>query len=177
MTAPVKFQKIIVIGSPGAGKSTCARKLRDITGLPLFYLDMLWHKADRTNITREEFDEQLRAIIAKDKWIIDGNYQRTLEMRLEKCDTVIFLDYPLEVCLSGAKARIGKEREEMPWVEEELDEEFKQFIIDFPEKQLPQIYELLEKYQDTKNIVVLKSREEAEEYLEQLAKIQHLLYH
>lgn len=47
------MKKLIVIGSPGAGKSTFARKLRDVTGLPLFYLDMLWHKSDKTNKTLE----------------------------------------------------------------------------------------------------------------------------
>ena len=76
------MRKVIVIGCPGAGKSTFARKLRDATNLPLYYLDMLWHKEDKTNISREEFDIKLNDILKKDKWIIDGNYLRTLEMRL-----------------------------------------------------------------------------------------------
>ena len=125
--------KAIVIGSPGAGKSTFARRLRNLTGLPLYYLDMLWHKPDQTNITREEFDTLSNDIIKKDRWIIDGNYQRTLAERLKACDTVFLMDYPLETCLSGAESRIGKKREDMPWVESEFDEEFKQWIIDFPD--------------------------------------------
>ena len=100
--------KAIIIGSPGAGKSTFARKLRDITNLPLYYLDMLWHKPDGTNISREEFDLQLGEILKKRRWIIDGNYRRTLETRLKECHTVFLLDFPLEVCLLGAKSRIGK---------------------------------------------------------------------
>lgn len=67
--------KAIVIGSPGAGKSTFARKLRDATNLPLHYLDMLWHKPDQTNISTEEFEIRLAEILKRDKWIIDGNYQ------------------------------------------------------------------------------------------------------
>lgn len=160
------FRKIIVIGSPGAGKSTFSRKLRDLTGLPLYYLDMLWHKADKTNIAREEFDRKLNDIIVREKWIIDGNYQRTLEMRLKSCDTVFLLDFPLEVCIEGVKSRIGKKREDMPWVEDEFDEEFKQWIIDFHKNQLPVIYELLKKYQSGKEIIVFKSRHEADDYLE-----------
>ena len=85
------MRKVIVIGSPGAGKSTFARKLRDVSRLPLYYLDLLWHKEDRTNVTKEEFDQELQEILTKDAWIIDGNYKRTLEKRLEECDTV-FLD-------------------------------------------------------------------------------------
>lgn len=160
--------KIIIIGSPGSGKSTFARKLRDITNLPLYYLDMLWHKKDRTNISREEFDEKLEKILKKDKWIIDGNYQRTIEMRLKECDTVFLMDYPLEVCLSGAEERVGKKREDLPWIEEKVDEEFKQIIVDFSKNKLPQIYKLLEKYQQDKNIIIFKSREEAEGYIKKM---------
>ena len=159
------MRKVIIIGCPGAGKSTFARKLRDDTNLPLYYLDMLWHKEDKTNISREEFDTKLNDILKKDKWIIDGNYLRTLEMRLKECDTVFLLDYPLEVCLDGAKSRIGKKREDMPWVETELDEEFKQFIEDFSKEQLPQVYELIEKYSENRKIIVFKSRAEEEEYI------------
>ena len=91
-----------------------------MTGLPLYYLDQIWHKADRTTVSKEEFDAKLREIIQQDSWIIDGNYLRTMECRLDACDTVFFLDYPLEICLEGAKARIGTVREDMPWVETEI---------------------------------------------------------
>ena len=159
------MNKVIVIGSPGAGKSTFARELRDRTGLPLYYLDMIWHKADRTNISVDELKEHLKEIIQKDCWIIDGNYSRTLPMRLEACDTVFLLDYPLEVCLQGIQERVGTEREEMPWTEDELDPEFRQFVIDFPQNRLPRIYELLNEYRDKRNIIVFHSRPEAREFL------------
>ena len=105
------MKKVIVIGSPGAGKSTFSRKLRDVTGLPLYYLDMIWHKPDRTNISREELvAEQKRS------WKIGhGSSTETIlhhgTAGLENCDTIFLLDYPLEVCLAGAKARIGTKRE------------------------------------------------------------------
>ena len=71
------MKRIIVIGSPGAGKSTFARQLRDITGLPLYYLDMIWHLPDRTTITKDEFDQKLMDILKTDTWIIDGNHTIT----------------------------------------------------------------------------------------------------
>ena len=98
------MQKVLVIGCSGAGKSTFARRLRDATGLPLYYLDRLWHKPDRTHITREEFDRVLAEWLARPAWIIDGDYSRTLPQRLEACDTVFFLDFPLEVCLAGVES-------------------------------------------------------------------------
>lgn len=160
------MKKIMVIGSPGAGKSTFARKLQRKTHLPLYYLDMLWHRADKTNVSREEFDARLGEILQKDAWIIDGNYQRTLEMRLQACDTVFLLDFPLEICLAGVKSRIGKPREDMPWIETEFDAEFKQWILDFPTNQLPQIYALLEKYKENKKIIIFKSCKVADAYFE-----------
>lgn len=166
------MSKIIIIGSPGAGKSTFARKLRDVTHLPLYYLDMLWHKPDRTNISREEFDIRLRELVQKDRWIIDGNYQRTLEIRFKACDTVFLLDFPVETCLFGVKSRIGKKREDLPWIESgpEINEEFKQQIIDFPQDALPQIYKLIEKYRKNRNIVIFRSREEINEYLQKMQR-------
>ena len=162
-------QRIMIIGSPGSGKSTFARKLRDKTGLPLYYLDMIKHKPDRTTISSEEFDKKLDEILNKDKWIIDGNYQRTLEVRIEKSDTIILFDLPTEVCLEGAKSRIGTKREDLPWIETEktFESEFKQWIVEFSEKSLPEIYNLLEKYKD-KEIVIFKSREDEKFYLNNL---------
>lgn len=165
------FEKIIVIGCPGAGKSTFSRKLRDLTDLPLYYLDMLWHKPDKTNYTAEEFDSKLKQILSGEKWIIDGNYSRTLKMRLDVCDTVFFLDYPLDVCLSGVESRIGKKREDMPWIEEEFDEEFRQWIIDFKDKNIPYLYDSLQNLSD-KEIHIFKSRDEADTFLRNFKQIQ-----
>ena len=159
------MKRIIIIGSPGAGKSTFSRNLRDRSGLPLYHLDNIWHQPDRTTISREEFDEKLLAILAKESWIIDGNYSRTLELRLKYCDTVFLLDYPLEVCLAGVNDRIGKEREDIPWIEYEFDEEFRQFIVEFPENRLPNIYRLPHRYEQGREIHIFRSRKEADEYL------------
>lgn len=160
------MKKVIVIGCPGAGKSTFAKALHELTGLPLYHLDRIWHKPDRTNISKEEFCAQLSQIVQQDAWIIDGNYLSTMDLRLAHCDTVFLLDYPLSVCLEGVNARIGKQRDDMPWVESEFDPEFRQWIEDFPTQQLPQVYRLIERYQNTKNLFIFHSRQEATDYLE-----------
>ena len=163
------MQKVLVIGCSGAGKSTFARRLRDITGLPLYYLDRLWHKADRTHITREEFDRVLAEWLARPAWIIDGDYSRTLPQRLEACDTVFFLDFPLEVCLAGVENRRGAQRPDMPWVEEELDAEFLQYILDFGQAQMPAIRAMLEPYRGRRQILTFRSRAGADAWLNALA--------
>ena len=162
------FQKAIIIGCPGAGKSTFARILSDKTHLPLYYLDMLWHKPDRTTVDRKIFDKKLKEIVLKDKWIIDGNYGRTLEMRIQACEAVFLLDFPVAECLTGVDSRIGKQRVDMPWIETEFDEEFRQWIIDFPKNELPIIYELLDRYKSEKNIYVFHSRADIDDYLSKI---------
>lgn len=162
------MKRAVVIGCSGSGKSVFSRKLLDVTGLTLYYLDMIWHKPDGTNISREEFDEKLRSIISRDSWIIDGNYQRTLETRIKACDTVFLFDLPTETCIEGALSRIGKKREDMPWFENELDPQFRQWIESFRENQLPEIYKLLEKYKNGRQIVVFRTREQADKFIEKL---------
>lgn len=162
------MKRAVVIGCSGSGKSVFSRKLRDVTGLTLYYLDMIWHKPDGTNISREEFDKQLDSIISRDSWIIDGNYQRTLETRIKACDTVFLFDLPTEICIEGALSRIGKKREDMPWFENELDPEFRQWIESFRANQLPEVYRLLEKYKNNREIVVFRTREQADKFIEKL---------
>lgn len=158
------MKKIIVIGCPGSGKTTFSVALHQKTGIPLFHLDTIWHRPDRTHISREDFDERLSQILALDAWLIDGNYSRTLERRLAACDTVFFLDYPLNICLEGIRERLGKPRSDMPWIEIEEDAEFIEYVKAFSTEQRPGILTLLKQYSD-KEIHVFQSREQAEAFL------------
>ena len=153
-----------MIGCPGSGKSTLSRTLHDKTGISLYHLDRMYWNADKTTVKKSVFLERLSGVLEKDEWIIDGNYGSTMELRMAVCDTVIFLDYPLDVCLDGIKDRRGKPRSDMPWIETEEDAEFIEFIKSYNEQQKPKVFELLEKYSD-KNIIVLESREEADAFL------------
>lgn len=161
----MRGNRIIIVGCPGSGKSTFARKLRDLTGLPLYYLDLLFHNPDRTTVSRDVFDARLREILERPEWIIDGNYQRTLPLRFEACTDVFFFDLPIEQCLEGAGARVGQVREDLPWVESEFDADFRHYILDFPKDQAPLIYDLIEQYRDRRSITVFHSREEADAWL------------
>ena len=158
------MKKIIIIGCPGSGKSRLSIELQKITGLPLFHLDNLFWNEDKTTVERSVFDQKLSEILKKSEWLIDGNYSRTMELRLSECDAVIFLDFDTDSCLQGIAERKGKPRPDMPWVETEEDAEFIAFVRGFREEQRPRMLELLEKH-GYKNIIVFRTREEAEEFL------------
>ncbi|MBR6533336.1 MAG: AAA family ATPase [Clostridia bacterium] len=161
------MKKIIIIGCPGSGKSTFSRELHRLTGIDLFHLDMMYWNSDKTTVEKEVFLERLNRALKKDEWIIDGNYASTMELRLKECDTVIFLDYPLELCLEGIRQRQGKVRSDMPWVETEEDSEFIEFIKRFNAENRPQIIKLLRKYSG-KNVFVFTDRAQASDFLDTL---------
>ena len=163
------MKKIMIIGCPGSGKSTFSRALHQKTGIPLYHLDMMNWNSDRTTVEKSVFLERLSSAVRNNEWIIDGNYGSTIELRLQACDTVIFLDYPLEVCLSGIRERRGKARSDMPWVENENEEdaEFIGFIKSFSSQSRPSILELLKKYSH-KDIYIFKNRDEADAFLDKI---------
>ena len=91
------MKKIIVIGCPGSGKSTLSKKLHHKLGIPVIHLDMLYWNSDKTRVNKEDFDKKLEEVLIDDSWIIDGNFRRTLELRIKESDTVIFLDEPSRI--------------------------------------------------------------------------------
>ncbi len=163
------MKKVIIIGSPGAGKSTLAFALSAKTRLPLVHLDQLfWHEG-WIESDREDFDARLACELEKPKWIIDGNYSRTLPQRLEKCDTVIFLDLPRRSCLMGVIRRVlryrGKTRPDMTeGCPEKIDREFLSYVWHFRKKNIPAIKALLSNCK-TAEIITLHSRREIKKFI------------
>lgn len=168
LTEKQMMKKVIVIGCSGSGKTTFSEKLHHITGLPLYHLDAIWHKPDKTHISREDFDKSLADIFKTSEWIIDGNYNRTIEIRIQQCDTVFLFDLPIEACIQGAIDRLGKKRDDLPWIDHVLTPSFQQSIVDFPIQCLPKIYEWIEKYGNGKQVMIFNARETADRFLESI---------
>ena len=162
-------KKIIVIGSPGGGKSYVSIKMSKIIEVPVYHMDKIYWHEDKTHISREELMEKINIIMNKEEWIIDGNYISTIEQRINYAETIVYLDFTTEQCVEGVKSRMGVKREDMPWVEETLDEEFLNFVIKFRDETKPRIEKLLEKYKG-KNVIRFTTREEIQSFLDGIQK-------
>ena len=131
------MERVMIIGCGGSGKSTLARQLGEKTGLPMIHLDQIfWSPGNWQHLERPEFDVRLAAELEKPQWILDGNFNRTLELRLSKCDTVIYLDFNRFACLRGWLVRVihnwGRAREDMAeGCSEKFDPEFARWIWNF----------------------------------------------
>lgn len=167
-----EMKRVIIIGCGGSGKSTLSRALSEKTNLPVVHLDKLFWREGWVNIPREEFNVLLREELKKDKWIIDGNYDRTIKERLNRCDTVIYLDYPRRTCLFGIIKRFitnyGKVRPDMTdGCPEKIDLEFIKWIWNFNKEHRDKFYKILKEEKD-KKIYIFKNRKECDEFLRAL---------
>ena len=164
------MERVIIIGCGGSGKSTLGKALGVKTGLPVVHLDQIfWSPGNWKHLDRSEFDHLLKLELEKPRWILDGNYDRTLPMRLERCDTVIWLDYSRFVCIFQWIKRVitnwGKARGDMaPGCNEWFDPEFAGWVWKFNKKNRKCYQELLAKQAD-KNIYIFKNRRQLKKFL------------
>ena len=157
--------KVMIIGCCGSGKSTLSYKLADRTGLPLFHLDMIWWRPDESHISQDEFDRILTELTAEERWIIEGDYSRTYEVRLRTCDTLIFLDYDEETCMAGLRQRVGQKRSDIPWVEQRLEQELVDLVYSYRQDKRPKLLSMLEQYPE-KRVFIFHTRSEADAWVE-----------
>ncbi len=166
------MERILIIGCSGAGKSTLARNLGEKLGLPITHLDQLWWSPGWENVTTEEFDRKLSDVLWQRRWIIDGNYSRTIQQRLSRCDTIIYLDFDRWTCLWGMAQRVlgsyGKVRPDMsPGCPERFDWDFVKFIWNFNKNNRVRNYTYLAQAKHAR-CIVLKNRKEVQSFLENL---------
>jgi adenylate kinase family enzyme len=156
------LKRILVIGSGGSGKTTVARRLAERTGLPLIHLDSLYWRSGWQPTPADAWRAKVQTLISGDAWIIDGNYGGTLDIRLEACDTVVFLDLPRFVCLWRVVTRqlrhFGQVRPELPsGCRERLTWEFLVWIWTYPSRRRRHILRRLAALDERKRVAILPS--------------------
>ena len=123
------YERIIIIGNNGSGKSYLCEKLSKITNLPAVHLDAEYWRPNWEQPSKDEWEKRQIELIAKDKWIIDGNHTNTLELRFKAAEAIIFLDINRPTCLFSVLKRHGKKRCDLPqFLEEKIDKDFFRFL-------------------------------------------------
>ena len=166
------MERILIIGGNGCGKTTLAQTLTSKLEIPLIHLDMLYWRDNWENASKDEFDDLLLKELSKSKWIIDGNMNRTIPLRLKYCDTVIYMDFSRTRCVYGAIKRVlknyGKSRLDMGgYCPEKFDKEKIEFIKSIwknDKASRKRFYDML-KNESTVNKIVLKNRRQVNMFL------------
>src|SRR3989344_8564302 len=164
------MKRILVLGSGGAGKSTISTELAKILNLPIIRLDEHYWRPDWTRPEHKELEEKIKNLIQKDEWIMDGNYQPTIELRLSRADTIIFMDTPRPVCLARLiRRRIAKPNTVVaPGCVERLDYKFMSYVWNYRKTHRSKILEILEKFKNEKQIIIIRSETEMWKFLQTL---------
>ncbi|MCD5322426.1 MULTISPECIES: DNA topology modulation protein [Pontibacillus] len=167
------MKRVIVIGSPGAGKSTFSKRLGRLVNEEVYHLDQLFWLPGWVMRERDEFIALQEEVMNQASWIIDGNYGGTLGVRLEKADTVIWIDPPRKVCLYRILKRYFLNRNQTrpdmtEGCEEKLDWEFIKYVWNFRRDKRPKLNEQLHKAARHKTIHVIESSKDMERFLENI---------
>ena len=156
-------RKIIIIGNSGSGKTTLSHQLGEMLNIPVIHLDKEYWKEGWVTTPRDEWKEKVETLVSGSEWILDGNFGSTLELRLSRADTVIFLDFNRFVCLFSVIKRIlrylGKTRPDMAeGCPERFDLAFIKWILwTFPAKSRKEIKRCLANHQDNEQIIIKSS--------------------
>jgi len=159
------MQRILVIGSPGAGKSTLASRIAGHLGLPLIHLDREYFRPGWTMPSRSEWRERVRALAAGPAWVMDGNYASTFDIRVPRATAVIWLDLSRWNCLAGVVRRVmknhGLARSDLgPGCVERFDWSFLRWIWSYPNKMRSKTARMLKRLRPDQRVCVLRSRSE-----------------
>ncbi len=163
------MKRILVIGSGGAGKSTFARRLGDVTGIEVIHLDKLYWQTGWVETPKDVWLNTVENLLEKKSWILDGNFGGTVDLRIEACDTIVFLDLPKSVCLYRVVLRRIKfhnsNRPDMTvGCNEKIDLKFLGWIWNYRKQKQAEILEKLNRVKGQKNVYWLKSQKEIESF-------------
>ena len=164
------MRRILVIGSGGAGKSTLARRMGERLRVPVIHLDALYWRPGWVTAPPDEWNREVARLIAGDSWILDGNYSRTLDVRIPAADTIVFLDLPRLVCLWRImKRRVQFHQRSRPDMPAECPErvswQFIDWVWNYPRRQRPRVLERLHAVAAEKHVVILKSQRDVERFV------------
>ena len=168
------MQRVLIIGSSGAGKSTLATRIAEKLHLPVIHLDTEYWQPGWTVPPEENWREKVAELVARDRWVMDGNYSGSFDLRMPRADMIVWLDPPTWICLLRALKRAvtlwGRTRPDMaPGCPEKFDLEFFLWILNFRRTHLAKNRAAIDQYAPSASLAVLRSDAEVAGFLETLA--------
>lgn len=165
--------RILVVGIPGAGKSTLSNRLGEITGLPVIHLDKLFWRPGWVKPDILSWREKVKELVGGERWIIDGNYNSSLDIRLPRAESIIMLDFPTLTAIRYIIKRVydsyGKIRpDSAPGCPEKIDFEFLRFVAGFRKKIRPKVLTAIETYYRGDAPIIFRNRRETVDFVYKL---------
>lgn len=167
----VVVDRVAVVGPGGAGKSTFSNRLGARLGVPVVHLDEHYWRPGWLEPTRDVWRAQQRELFAGERWIADGNYGSTLDVRLAIADCVIVLMPSRLTCVAGALRRVTMNHGravQAVGCPERFDLAFLRYVWRYPIDSRPRLDEALQRYADRLEVIELRSRQEADTFLARL---------
>ena len=172
------YNRISIVGGSGSGKSTLCNILSKELNLLAIHLDAINFNSDWVEIDKNERDKIISAKSSEDKWVIDGNYNKTLKERFEKADLIIWLDYSTFTQLKGIFKRFfkthNKERPEIPGCKERLNFTFIKYVATYNKKKRHIIVDTLESVSKDK-VLIFKKQKDLNKWLKEFTHDDNIL--
>jgi adenylate kinase family enzyme len=165
-------ERVAIVGCGGSGKSYVARELGRLLDLPVIHMDAVYFDDQWNPLPMERFEAVQSGLVAASRWVIDGNYNSTVQVRLEAADTVVFMDLPTSVCLWGIlsrQLRHGRGQNDQNGVYNRITGDVLRYVLSYRRKMRPRVLAKIDRHASGAHVIALTSRRQTRRFLRQVA--------
>lgn len=166
------MERVAILGCGGSGKSYVARELGRLLNLPITHMDAVYFDDQWNPLPLEKFEAAQRELVAAPRWVIDGNYNSTIQVRLEPADTVLFMDLPTHVCLWGIvsrQLRHGRGQKDRNGVYNRINRDVLRYVLGYRRKMRPRVLAKIDQHASGARVIALTSRRHTRRFLRQVS--------
>jgi adenylate kinase family enzyme len=166
------MERVAIVGCGGSGKSYVARELGRLLNLPVTHMDAVYFDNRWNPLPMERFETVQRELVAAPRWVIDGNYISTVQVRLEAADTVVFMDLPTHVCLWGIlsrQLRHGSGQNDQNGVYNRINHDVLRYVLGYRRKMRPRVLAKIDQHASGARVIALTGRRQTRRFLREVS--------